>query len=220
MKRQNLPLSAEYKQKVNDFKFCVVQSRVNNNVNKIAQAPNKSKAIWNIVNSKIKIHSISSNIKLLIDGKLIQDLKENANHLLDTFLLDFEHVNFLDPQLSQITSANHQMFLTPTDPLEVKKIILNLPNSFSVGPDEIPTSLIKSCVDIICEPLSDLINEIFITGIFPDCFKIAKIIPLYKKGSKLDPSNYRPLVIQNIFSKIVEKALSPVDLLIIWSNTS
>ena len=98
--------------------------------------------------------------------------------------------------------------MTPTDPLEVKKIILNLPNSSAVGPDEIPTSLIKSCADIICEPLSDLINEIFTTGIFPDCFKIAKIIPLYKKGSKLDPSNYRPLVIQNIFSKIVEKAFT------------
>lgn len=91
---------------------------------------------------------------------------------------------------------------------EVKAIILNLPNSNSVGPDEVPISLIKSCVNSICEPMCNLINEIFSTGIFPDEFKIAKVIPLHKKGSKTDPLNYRPLVIQNVFSKIVEKAFT------------
>jgi hypothetical protein len=45
----------------------------------------------------------------------------------------------------------------------------------------------------------------FLSGIFSGSFKLAKIIPLFKKGSKLDPHNYRTLVIQNTFSKVIEK---------------
>jgi hypothetical protein len=100
------------------------------------------------------------------------------------------------------------MFLTSTDRFEVRKIILNLPNSTSVEPDEIPTSLIKSCVDLICTPLCDMINSIFMSGVFPDTFKIAKSIPLFKKGSRLDPHNYRLLDIQNVLSKIIEKVFT------------
>ena len=209
LKCNNLPLSTEYKNKCNEFKLCVIQNRISNNSNLIALSKNVSKATWNLINSKIKKTSSPENIKLMIDNHLVSDPEEVANCFLDTFLPD-DHINSDDSstQNTSFSTSTNQMILFPTDPEEVKSIILNLPNSTSVGPDEIPTSLFKSCVDQICLPISDLINEIFATGTFPDAFKIAKIIPLYKKGSKLDPSNYRPLVIQNIFSKIVEKVFT------------
>ena len=47
-----------------------------------------------------------------------------------------------------------------------------------------------------------LINESFLTGIFPDKLKIAKVNALHKKGTADDPSDYRPISLFSVFSKI------------------
>ena len=41
----------------------------------------------------------------------------------------------------------------------------------------------------------------------PDRFKEARVIPLFKKGSKLDPGNYRPVSILSVLSKVLERAV-------------
>ena len=55
--------------------------------------------------------------------------------------------------------------------------------------------------------LSDLINSSFPTGTFPTKLKVSKVNPLHKKGSHLDPNNYRPISLLSVFSKIYEKVL-------------
>ena len=55
--------------------------------------------------------------------------------------------------------------------------------------------------------LVTLINESFLTGIFPDKLKIAKVIAIHKKGATDDPSNYRPISLLSVFSKIFEKIM-------------
>ena len=64
---------------------------------------------------------------------------------------------------------------------------------------------------ILCPTLSpiysQIINESFQTGIFPDKMKLAKVIPLFKKGCALSASNYRPISILSVFSKITEKVM-------------
>ena len=52
-----------------------------------------------------------------------------------------------------------------------------------------------------------LINEAFLTGIFSEKLKIAKVISLHKKGATDDSSNYRPISLLYMFSKISEKIM-------------
>ena len=49
------------------------------------------------------------------------------------------------------------------------------------GPKNIPTRILK---DFKKKPLSDLININFSSGIFPNSMKLAKVLPVYKKGKK------------------------------------
>ena len=53
--------------------------------------------------------------------------------------------------------------------------------------------------------LSEICNLSISRGVFPDAYKVAKLKPIYKKGKKTDPSNYRPISLFPIISKVVER---------------
>ena len=80
-------------------------------------------------------------------------------------------------------------------------------NGKAVGPYSIPIFVLKILSEHKAAPLCDIINYSFSNGIFPDMMKLAKVIPLYKKNSPEDPSNYRPISLLSVFSKITEKLM-------------
>ena len=59
----------------------------------------------------------------------------------------------------------------------------------------------------ICNPLADLFNLSFSSGKFPSVLKIAKVVPVYKKDSKLDYQNYRPISLLSNVEKVLEKLM-------------
>ena len=64
-------------------------------------------------------------------------------------------------------------------------------NKRSSGYDMFSNKIIKAIKNEISKPLS--INQMLESGIFPDSLKIAKIIPLFKKGNINFITNYRPI---------------------------
>ena len=55
--------------------------------------------------------------------------------------------------------------------------------------------------------MADLLNLSFKTGVFPSVLKTAKAIPIFKKDSKLDYSNYRPISLLSNIEKVLEKLI-------------
>jgi len=90
---------------------------------------------------------------------------------------------------------------------EITSIIKSLKTKNSFGYDEISTKLLKISVTYISSPLTYICNKSISTGIFPEQLKYSIIKPLYKKGDKTDPSNYRLISLLTSFSKVLEKAL-------------
>ena len=89
--------------------------------------------------------------------------------------------------------------------MEVDEIINILNHSKSVGPNSMPIKLLIIIGSSISPLLALLVNQSFQSGILPDKLKIAKVISLFKKGNPELPSNYRPISLLPIFSKIFEK---------------
>ena len=85
--------------------------------------------------------------------------------------------------------------------------LLHLKARKSMGIDFIPARLLKDGAEYISEPLVCILNNPFQQGRVPTMWKIAKVVPLYKCGSKLNTDNYRPMSILPIFSKILERAV-------------
>ena len=76
------------------------------------------------------------------------------------------------------------------------------------GPYSIPTKILRLLTDDISEHLSIIFfNTSFATGIFPEKLKVAKVIPIHKKDSKLECSNYRPISLLSNIDKILEKLM-------------
>ena len=67
--------------------------------------------------------------------------------------------------------------------------------------------LLKIVSPHISFPVSQIINESFQSGIFPEKMKQAKVIPLFKKGCPLTTLNYRPISLLSVFSKVIEKLM-------------
>ena len=73
--------------------------------------------------------------------------------------------------------------------------------------DDLPTRFIRDGAKGIAYRISYIINLSLKTGVVPDEMKTARVIPLYKKNSKLEPGNYRPVSILSTLSKILERAV-------------
>ena len=59
-----------------------------------------------------------------------------------------------------------------------------------LGPCSIPVTTLKTIRDYVSEPLAFLVNDSFASGNFPEKLKLARITPVFKKGSRFDIDNY------------------------------
>ena len=88
---------------------------------------------------------------------------------------------------------------------QVKKAIRSMKNKTSSGIDFISPKIVKSVSDEIANPLTYIINNSISEGEFPDSWKIAKVIPIFKKkGLPSDKVNYRPVSNLKSVSKVIE----------------
>ena len=99
------------------------------------------------------------------------------------------------------------MFLYKIKQCEIKNAISKLKNSNSSGHDEITVKFVKLSAPILIPALEKIFNLSITSGIYPSQLKIAKVIPIFKKGDPKSLNNYRPISILSTINKIFEKKL-------------
>ena len=67
--------------------------------------------------------------------------------------------------------------------------------------------ILKELAEELAQPLADLFNTSMDSGIVPESWKTANVTPIFKKGDKRDPSNYRPVSLTSTIGKIMEKII-------------
>jgi len=112
------------------------------------------------------------------------------NYLYKVFIRPFPHIK-----------------LTPVTTKEISEIIKSLKWKNSHGYDKIPVRILKISLPFIISPLTYICNKSLCTGIFPTRLKYSQINPIFKKSSKTDISNYRPIPLLTSFSKVFEKVI-------------
>ena len=97
--------------------------------------------------------------------------------------------------------------LSNTSEEKVLKILTNIESSKAAGVDKISGRFLKHGPNILPKPISTLCNLSVSQGVFPNACKVAKLKPIFKKGKKTNPSNYRPISLLPSISKIIERII-------------
>ena len=182
---------------------------------------NSIKKIWKNLNTVCSFKSKNNKTtvsKLLRNGKEISDPAEISSEFNKYFsTVGKSLIN--NSQYTYPTNDNNykkycahsipnSMFCEPVEAIELVAIITNLNSAKSAGPDNIGPRLLKEIAPVIIQPFLYIINLSFITGIVPDTLKLARVIPIFKKGDHSLPQNYRPISLLSLFHKVLEKLMA------------
>ena len=150
--------------------------------------------------------------RILVNGELITDeliIAKAFNNYFSNIAktLDNDIPELDSDENDNLIVHNHSFYMFPVSKNECENIIASL-NNTNYGQNSIPTKILKKVKDIISYPLSKLINCSFQAGIFPNKLKIGKITPIFKNDNPQILSNYRPINVLPLYSKIFEKCMS------------
>ncbi|MDD9361315.1 MAG: reverse transcriptase family protein, partial [Anaplasma sp.] len=82
--------------------------------------------------------------------------------------------------------------------------IKKLSRSMSVGPDNIPGPIVKAYAELFAPTLAVIFDKSLKSGLFPEFWKASDVVPVHKSGKKTAASNYRPVSLLCVFSKVFE----------------
>ena len=109
------------------------------------------------------------------------------------------------PSVTTDTVSTACLFDITTTASEVEILLKKLDIKKSPGHDSIPTRLLKKLANEIAPSLAHIFNLSFQSGEIPQDWRDATITPIHKKGPKTSPTNYRPISLLSITSKVQER---------------
>jgi hypothetical protein len=172
-----------------------------------------TRKLWSILKDVInRKKSVNCPSQFLIGDKIETDKTIIANKFnlyftnIGNDLADRIPTTDKDP-LSYIPDiVQDSIFVQEVECGEVERCIKSLKNA-SAGFDGIHSKVVKNSYTLYLSPLVHVLNLSLAQGFFPDCMKVAKVIPLYKSGDAMHISNYRPVSILPLFSKVLERLM-------------
>ena len=182
-----------------------------------ASSKNDPKKTWDIIRELVnhsKVKKRQTPESLTIGNKTINDIEAIPEKFDNFFGNIAENLANSLPKRSPsfINFLKHRnkssIFLEAPSSNEIFNIIQNLNVNKSPGFDDVSSFFLRIIAVVISPYLSILFSCCFDFAIFPDCFKIAKVIPIYKAGLKSKLTNYRPISLLSNFSKILEKIIA------------
>ena len=179
----------------------------------------KSGDFWKTIKPFFSKKGSSGEHKIVLNesDKIVNDQKEVANHFNNFFSTVAENIGkdtvyepSDHPSLIEIRKQNdctNKFVFEKVTTDKVEKIINNINIKKATGADGIPAKIIKCSKSIIAPQITSILNMSIDQSVFPDKLKKAQVTPLYKKNDPLLKTNYRPVSVLCIFSKIFEKIL-------------
>ncbi|CAM4664948.1 unnamed protein product [Caretta caretta] len=163
-----------------------------------------SKRFYNHINKKKTKKEVGSlNTE---DGVEVKDNLGMAQYLNKYFASVFNKTKEVLRDNGSMTNGNEDIEVDITIS-EVEAKLKQLNGTKSGGPDNLHPRILKELAHEIASPLARIFNESVNSGVVLYDWRIANIVPIFKKGKKCDPGNYRPVSLTSVVCKVLEKIL-------------
>ena len=232
--RRRDKLLARFKRNRNDSSlykaYCKVRNQVQRDIKtakanffmgKINQSEGDSGKLWGLLKSLgYSDSNVSSRIVLEEDGEKVFNPKDVAGIFNGFYTTVASNLVRLLPTQAILDASNafrefyrrkigmrDPFVLSPVSRLFIRKQLHSLNPKKAVGLDDLSSLFLRDGADMIIEPIQHIVNLSIITEVVPSGFKQARVLPLYKKGSKVDAGNYRPVSVLSVLSKLLERAV-------------
>ena len=212
------PEFVSYKNYRNMYKKLRRQAKCNYINHLIQTNRNDSKKLWMILN---RLTGKTKSRTEISEEITINGVREtNPENISNGFAKYFSEIglnmaeeiqrlgNIQDPMSNMRNRVDHNCFFFPTNNLEIERLIRNLQSKSSKGHDDITNNILKAIYPAIIDALRIIFNKSLANGEFPKNMKLAIVKPLYKGKCKLEISNYRPISLLPVLSKILEKIVN------------
>ena len=163
-------------------------------------------AFYRFVNGKLSCKSGVGPLKSP-SGEVIVSDSDKAELLNDYFTGVFTVDDGVLPEIPLRVQNNMSMSKINFSSVDVLKIISKTTNSKTADPHGFSNFFLKRLQFILASPLSSVYAHIFSAGVIPDAWRTANVTPIFKKGVSSQPSNYRPISLTSLFSKIFERVI-------------
>lgn len=197
-------------------KICVTAKAVHIS-NKIKNADNKIKAVWNIINSETCKNKQRENDFILKSDKGPVSSNEEVAQEFENFFTNIPVIttaplNSSSSLASALLNKHVKACVTEFQFRHVSlQTVIKAFREIKIKNTEdlwgMSVKICSSVISTLAPYLACIFNECVDEGIFPDLMKHSKVIPLFKAGDKEDPSNFRPVSVLPVLSKVFEKII-------------
>ena len=155
----------------------------------------------------------NSEFSKVVDGR--NKAEEIAEHFKDMYHQiynthgDHEELNRFVTYNCEKIHQSDVLILNKISPIAIKKTIMNFHNGKNDSYYEWRSNALKHAVDLLAEPLCDLLKSMIIHNHIPHVFLLCSLIPILKdnRGSRMSSSNYRLIAISSLLLKIFDHVI-------------
>jgi len=207
--------------KINDLNNLINESKkayYNRLCNKLSSPITSPKCYWSILKSLFSGKKVPKIPPIFVNNCFVSDFKAKAN-IFNEYFSNQCNVLENDSTLPEnVIHSDANLFSIDLKEDALLKLIRSLDISKSHGHDNLSNRMLKICDSSIVKPLIKIFRNCVEDGKFPSQWKKANVTPIHKKGDKSLISNYRPISVLPICSKLFEKMIYTVLYKYLCSN--
>ena len=167
---------------------------------------NNPKRFWNYVKSKTKVKPPLPNLKSCDGTEACTDI-DKATVLNSFFTSVFTRENVDDiPGIDQYGFSEPLSDISISSDQIYEQLKLLKPSK-SAGPDGMHPIFLKETAAEICKPLCSIFRKSLDEGLLPGDWKVGNVKPVFKKGDRHSPENYRPISLTSVICKVFESII-------------
>ena len=211
--RYNVTLQTEHKERKNAIKSSLHRAKSKYFQDEFVKCGRNSTKKWKVAKKLIPENSKNSNKQVLNDvqNKAEQFNKFFSNVGKETFRRTQESLNNTTNNRRARVEPNLALPLFRPTPVSVDIVILTfkrLKETNAIGSDDLAYHFIRDSLPVTAFYITVIVNTSIVTGLYATLWKHAIVVPVFKSGDFDEPSNFRPISILPILSKILERIVA------------